>query len=68
MIIRYLIIFVCLSFNIYATYCEKPKMPTDQEWNEWLFNIKNEALDYGISQNTISNNLTKGESLINYAI
>ena len=28
-------------------------MPTDQEWNEWLFNIKNEALDYGISQNTI---------------
>ncbi len=58
MIIRYLIIFVCLSFNIYATDCEKPKMPTDQEWNEWLFNIKNEALDYGISQNTISKHLS----------
>ena len=32
-------------------------MPTDEEWNNWLNNIKQEALERGISQNTISNNL-----------
>jgi len=58
MIIRYLIILLCLSFNIYAADCEKPKMPTDKEWNDWLFNIKNEAINNGISQNTISKHLS----------
>ena len=57
MIIRFIIFFVFISFKSYATDCEKPKMPTDEEWNNWLTSIKKEALERGISQNTISNNL-----------
>ena len=57
MIVRFVIFFVFISFNIYATDCEKPKMPTDDEWNSWLTNIKQEALQKGISQNTISQHL-----------
>ena len=59
MIIRFIIFFVFISFKSYATDCEKPKMPTDEEWNSWLTNIKQEALERGISQNTISNNLNE---------
>ena len=57
MFIRFIIFFVFISFKSYATDCEKPKMPTVEEWNSWLTNIKQEALERGISQNTISNNL-----------
>ena len=57
MIIRFIIFFVFISFKSYATDCEKPKMPTDEEWNSWLTKIKQEAVERGISQNTISNNL-----------
>ena len=57
MIIRFIIFFIFISFKSYATDCEKPKMPTDEEWKSWLTNIKQEALERGISQNTISNNL-----------
>ena len=57
MIIRFIIFFVFISFKSYSADCEKPKMPTDEEWNNWLTNIKKEALERGISQNTISNNL-----------
>ena len=57
MIIRFIVFFIFISFKSYATDCEKPKMPTDEEWNSWLTNIKQEALERGISQNTISNNL-----------
>ena len=53
----FIIFFVFISFKSYATDCEKPKMPTDEEWNSWLTKIKQEALERGISQNTISNNL-----------
>ena len=57
MIIKFVIIFLFISFSVYSADCEKPKMPTDEEWNSWLTNIKQEALERGISQNTISNNL-----------
>ncbi len=57
MIVRFVIFFVFISFYVYATDCEKPKMPTDDEWNIWLTNIKKEALQKGISQNTISQHL-----------
>ena len=57
MIVRFVIFFVFISFYVYATDCEKPKMPTDDEWNNWLTNIKKEALKKGISQNTISQHL-----------
>ena len=54
MIIRFLIFLVLINFKIYASDCEKPKMPSVSEWNTWLNKIKIEALDKGISQNTIS--------------
>ena len=57
MIIRLIIFFIFISFKSYSADCEKPKMPTDEEWNSWLTKIKQEALEKGISQNTISNNL-----------
>ena len=44
MIIRFVILFLFISFNLYSADCEKPKMPTDEEWNSWLSNIKKEAL------------------------
>ena len=53
MIFRFVLIFLFISFNAYSTDCEQPKMPTDNEWNNWLSNIKKEALEIGISQNTI---------------
>ena len=58
MIIKFVIFFLFISFNIYATECEKPKMPTDDEWNTWLSNIKAEAIQKGISQNTILEHLS----------
>ena len=53
MIIKFVIIFLFISFNVYSADCEKPKMPTDDQWNNWLSNIKKEALEIGITQNTI---------------
>jgi len=52
--IKFLIFLVFISLNIYAADCEKPKMPSDNEWNSWLSTIKKEAKVKGISQNTIS--------------
>ena len=50
MIFRFVLIFLFISFNAYSTDCEKPKMPTDDEWNNWLSNIKKEALDKQIDE------------------
>ena len=50
MIIRLILFFVFISFRSYAADCEKPKMPTDEEWNSCISNIKKEALEIGISQ------------------
>ena len=57
MIFRFVLIFLFISFKAHTTDCEQPKMPTDDEWNNWLSNIKKEALEIGISQNTISKQL-----------
>jgi len=34
--------------------CEKPSMPSEAEWNNWLEDVKNEALNNGISIQTIN--------------
>ena len=44
MIFKFVIFFLFLTFNAYSADCEKPKMPSDDEWNIWLENIKKEAL------------------------
>jgi len=55
------LLFFCLlfSFNLSAADCEKPQMPSEIEWQNWLTEIKKEALNIGISINTINNELTK---------
>tara|TARA_B100001287_G_scaffold276138_1_gene285933 strand:+ start:52 stop:1086 length:1035 start_codon:yes stop_codon:yes gene_type:complete len=54
---KLVIILVLIACNIHAADCEKPKMPSENEWNSWLENIKDEAFEKGISQITISNHL-----------
>ena len=53
-----LITLILFTFNIHATECKKPLMPSDEEWENWLSKTKKEALEYGISEDTISNELT----------
>ena len=38
--------------------CEKPTMPSAEEWNKWLIEVKKEAIIKGISQNIISQYLS----------
>ena len=57
MFLRFLLIFTFLSFKIFASDCEKPKMPSDDEWNKWLNMIKIEAVDIGISKEVVEQNL-----------
>tara|TARA_Y100000590_G_scaffold322118_1_gene364722 strand:+ start:1804 stop:2880 length:1077 start_codon:yes stop_codon:yes gene_type:complete len=59
--LRFFLIYLIFSFFIaaksYAASCEKPSMPSESEWNEWLQKIKKEALDIGISESTINSEL-----------
>ena len=48
---------IFISFYAHSKDCEKPEMPTDDEWINWLQNIKVEAINRGISQETILLNL-----------
>ena len=45
------------SNNLYASDCEKPKMPSQEEWKNWILDIKKEALELGISEKTLSKEL-----------
>ena len=56
-----LFLFFCIliNFKLLASVCNKPQMPSETEWQNWLFEIKKEALDLGISKNTINNELTE---------
>ena len=47
MFLRFLLFFTFLTFKIFASDCEKPKMPSDDEWDKWLNKIKIEAIDIG---------------------
>ena len=48
---------ILINFNLLAADCKKPQMPSDAEWQNWLSEIKKEALDLGISKKTINNEL-----------
>ena len=45
------------TFNVTAKDCKKPQMPSDEEWNIWLDNIKLEAIQNGILQEIVFNSL-----------
>ena len=46
-----------ISTHLFAADCAKPSMPSETEWNKWINNAKKEALNLGISQLTIDNEL-----------
>ena len=54
----FFIITVFVSFNVLSADCKKPVMPSNDEWQNWLSEIKKEALKEGISQNTIEAELS----------
>ena len=55
----YFISIYFVSYTLLASDCPKPSMPSDQIWQEWLKDIKNEAHELGISNITIESELTK---------
>jgi len=57
MFLRFILIITFISFKLFATNCEKPKMPTQTEWNSWLNKIKFEAIQKGISEKIVLENL-----------
>jgi len=52
----FFIIIIFFAFTLKA--CEKPTMPSDAEWNSWLDDVKIEAINNGISIETIKTHLT----------
>jgi len=50
-------IFYLFSFALLGADCAKPIMPSSLEWNEWLEDVKIEAISLGISKHTIENEL-----------
>ncbi len=53
MIVRILVLMTFFSFNLFASDCEKPKMPNDNEWDSWINNIKLEAIQNGITEEIV---------------
>jgi len=59
--IIYLFIYLFIYFlttDSIAVDCSKPVMPTDNEWQTWLDDIKIEAESYGITKQTINRELS----------
>tara|TARA_Y100001970_G_scaffold69243_1_gene88334 strand:- start:12186 stop:13244 length:1059 start_codon:yes stop_codon:yes gene_type:complete len=52
-----LIFLLFISFNLLAKDCEKPNMPSEKEWDNWLNNIKIEAIELGINKEIVLNTL-----------
>ena len=46
--------FMLISFSLFAKDCSKPNMPSEDEWNNWLEEIKIEAIEKGISKVTVN--------------
>ena len=57
MFLRFFILISFLPFSLFAADCKKPKMPTELEWVTWLDAIKIEAIEKGISKETVITNL-----------
>ncbi len=57
-VIKNSIIFLFLTTKCLFAECVKPKMPTNEEWNNWIKKISQESLDNGISIKTIDSELS----------
>ena len=53
-----LIISIFFSISLFSADCLTPSMPTSEEWNAWLVEVKKEAKQKGISEKTIKNELS----------
>ena len=64
MFLKYFFVII-IFFTSTIKACEKPSMPSDLEWNNWLKEVRIEAANKGISLNTIQNGgtLYKGASV-----
>ena len=54
---KYFLIIFFTSFSLAAKDCTKPVMPSQIEWNDWIYNVKIEALSLGISKETVNKEL-----------
>ena len=57
MFLKFFFIFVIL-FASTIKACEKPTMPSQTEWNNWLEEVKKEAINIGISHQTVKTHLS----------
>ena len=53
MFLKYFL-FIIVFFATTISACEKPKMPSDDDWNNWLQEVRKEALDIGISNKSVN--------------
>ena len=51
------IFFMFISLSLFAKDCPKPTMPSEDEWNNWLEEIKIEAIEKSISKATVNKSL-----------
>ena len=58
MFLKYFFIIIIFFFAFNLKACEKPSMPTEAEWTNWLEDVKNEAINSGISVQTINAHLS----------
>ena len=48
------------SSNVFGeTNCSVPKMPSEKEWDNWIIDISNEAINYGINEVIVKNEISK---------
>ncbi len=49
MFLKYFL-FIIIFYASSIKACEKPTMPSEDEWNNWLEEVRKEAIDIGISK------------------
>ena len=53
MFLKYFL-FIIIFFATTLKACEKPTMPSQDDWNNWLQEVRKEALDIGISHKSVN--------------
>ena len=53
MFLKYFL-FIIIFYSATLKACEKPTMPSENDWNNWLQEVRKEASDYGISDKSIT--------------
>ena len=56
MFLKYFL-FIIIFYASSIKACEKPTMPSEDAWNNWLQEVRKEALDIGISNKSVKKNI-----------